>query len=352
MFHFNIGGVLENIKSNSSLYYIVEDADWIIKNIGLNITKRIDNIKSQITTTRYGMRNSIVHFGSFNIYCGIRRIHNPHNSNRTIVTWFHVPSGDKRVEIIRHNLNNGPDFWHTACALTFQQMVQIGIPSEKIVLIPLGIDLEKFRASTLEERWAQRKKINIPDGHIVIGSFMKDGNGWGEGLEPKMIKGPDILCDVIESLSSRHKIFVLLTGPARGYVKNRLKSAGIPFFHSFVEDADQVEEYYRATDISLVCSRIEGGPKQILESLACGVPIVSTRVGMAPDVIIDGENGLLADVGDREGIKRKVESLIESEALRQQLVSAGLKTVKHYNWDIIADRYYNTLYAPLLKGLR
>lgn len=352
MAHFNFREVWDNIRSRSALYYIAEDADWIIKNIGSNIAKRIPNIESRVTTIRYGLRNSIVHFGSFNIYCGVRRIHNPHNSNRTIVTWFHVPSGDKRVEIIRHNLSNGPDRWHTACTLTFKQMVQIGIPPEKIVIIPLGIDLEKFRAATQKERWEQRKRFNIPDDHIVIGSFMKDGNGWGEGLEPKMIKGPDVLCDVLASLSSRHKIFVLLTGPARGYVKSRLKSAGIPYYHSFVEDADQVEEYYRATDISLVCSRIEGGPKQILESLACGVPIVSTRVGMAPDVVIDGENGFLADVSDREGIARKVDCLIENEIMRQHFISSGLKTVKHYDWDIIADRYYNNLYAPLLKGLR
>ena len=110
---------------------------------------------------------------------------------------------------------------------------------------------------------------------MVIGSFQKDGKGWGEGNEPKLIKGPD----------------VLLTGPARGYVKTGLESLKIPCKHLYLQDYREIGKYYQALDAYLVTSREEGGPKGVLESMASGIPLISTRVGQAQDLVKQGING-------------------------------------------------------------
>ena len=127
--------------------------------------------------------------------------------------------------------------------------------------------------------------------------------GWGEGLEPKLIKGPDVLVSAVERLRSRvPELVVLLTGPARGYVRSRLERLGIPHRHALLPDIDAVAQAYDAIDLCLVTSRDEGGPRAVLESMAVGVPLVSTRVGQATDLVRHGENGWLVDVEDVDGI--------------------------------------------------
>jgi glycosyltransferase involved in cell wall biosynthesis len=223
------------------------------------------------------------------------------------------------------------------------------MPADRIVVIPLGVNLKYFSPPTPAEKRRIREQLKIPLDKFVIGSFQKDGNGWGEGLEPKLIKGPDIFCDVVEKLARKYDIFVLLTGPARGYVKKRLEKANIPYLHHYLDDPNKVARYFKVVDLYMVTSREEGGPKAILESMASGVPLVSTKVGMAPDVIKDGENGYLVDVEDVEGLYARACEVIESKALQGMFMKNGQETAKEYSWDNIADLYYQRLYSEVIN---
>src|SRR4029077_10016651 len=91
------------------------------------------------------------------------------------------------------------------------------------------------------------------------------------------------------------ELLVLITGPARGYVAAGLERLGVPFRHLLLPDLDGVARAYRAIDVCLVTSRDEGGPKAALESMASGVPLVTTRVGQAADLVRDGVNGWLCE---------------------------------------------------------
>jgi glycosyltransferase involved in cell wall biosynthesis len=89
-------------------------------------------------------------------------------------------------------------------------------------------------------------------------------------------------------------------------VKKGLDELQIPYKHVYLKSYPDVAEMFWALDIYLVASRQEGGPKAILESMASGIPIVSTRVGQAVDLIRNGENGWLTDVEDVEGLAASV----------------------------------------------
>lgn len=68
-------------------------------------------------------------------------------------------------------------------------------------------------------------------------------------MEPKMIKGPDIFLKTIASLkSSIPELFILLTGPARGYVRNGLEKMGVPYVHHFLNDYTDIGRYFNALD--------------------------------------------------------------------------------------------------------
>lgn len=202
-----------------------------------------------------------------------------------------------------------------------------GIDAGKVQVIPIGFHDEWFRPPTKAERRRMRQRLGFPESAKVVGSFQKDGVGWGEGLEPKLIKGPDVL---IETMRRLHKaipeLHVLLTGPARGYVRQALSGAGIPYRHIMLRNYHQTAYMYHALDAYVVTSRQEGGPKAVLESMATGVPIVSTRVGQAVDLIAHGENGFLVDLEDVAGLAFWTERVLSDQTLRDHIKKRGLNT--------------------------
>jgi len=338
---------IRNRINHRDVYYVVEGANWSIDHDGRSITTNLHDIGSMVTTTSHGVRNSIVHFGSINTFMANGRLRLPHKSNKIVVTWFHVIPGDKRIELIPEAIKY-VDLWHTSCILTKSRLIKFGVLQEKITVIPLGVNLNAFSMPTRQQRENIRLKFGIPKEKVVVGSFQKDGNGWGEGLEPKLIKGPDVFCDVIEKLCQHYDLFVLLTGPARGYVKQRLERAGIPYLHRFLNDPDGVAEYYKALDIYIVTGREEGGPKAVVESLASGVPLVSTKVGMALDIIREGKNGFLCEIEDVNEIVDKSISIIENVTSTTKMIESGLEMVQQFSWRNIARKYQKDLYLTLL----
>ncbi len=117
-----------------------------------------------------------------------------------------------------------------------------------------------------------------------------------------------MLLAVLERLRERiPELVVLVTGPSRGYVLAGLERLGIPARHVLLPSVEDVARAYDAIDVCLVTSRDEGGPRAVLEAMAIGVPIVSTRAGQATDLVRHGENGWLADVDD-------VDALVEATA--------------------------------------
>ncbi|MEX2612994.1 MAG: glycosyltransferase, partial [Gaiellaceae bacterium] len=171
-------------------------------------------------------------------------------------------------------------------------VLETGLAPEKVHRIPIGIDLDAFRFRDTEMRAAARRALDVPESGFVVGSFQKDGVGWGDGVEPKLIKGPDVLLETAERLRELvPELTLLLTGPSRGYVKAGLERLGIPYRHVLLPDVDAVAQAYEAIDVCLVTSRDEGGPRAVLEAMATGVPLVTTKVGQAADLVRHGENG-------------------------------------------------------------
>lgn len=343
----------ENILSNGhyKLSCIIEDQDWYIKRFGEEIIKYLEKenkIKARISPTYFGIKNQVIHFTSANTYLRKNGFAKPHSSNKTILTWFHVVPEDKKNKNIIE-AQKYLDILHVPCNITKREIIKLGVKEEKIIVIPFGIDSPIFKRVSSPEKEKIRKELGIPLDRIVFGSFQKDGVGWGDGMEPKLIKGPDIFVALMEKLSKDFPVFVLLTGPSRGYVKSNLQKKGIPFKDmGYFKDFSQIGKYYNAIDIYPVTSRIEGGPQQILEAMASGIPVLSTKMGIAVDVINAGENGFLAEVEDVEGLAERAKDLINNPELREKIIENGLETAKNYGWERIVKRYYSDIYSKLI----
>lgn len=340
--------VVKNIFLRSQIVYVTESADWSIKWDGYYLVKGLKKmISARATTSVLFVKNSIIHFGSVNTFltnCGFVKVH---PSNKIILTWFHVVPGDSRLKFIPE-LNQVVNLIHTTSDITKNELIKHGFDPDKIVVVPLGVDLESFYSISKGKIAGLKNKLGLPLDKKIIGSFQKDGVGWGEGSEPKIIKGPDLFCKAVIEIAKKFPIHVLLTGPARGYVKKQLQDAGIPFTHNYVKDYRELLSYYNVLDLYLITSRVEGGPKSLLESMACGTPFVTTNVGMVDLVTKGWGQDLVTRDFDYQEIADLAEIVLKDKPARCAFVDKALVEVKKYSWDLIAVNYFNKIYKNFL----
>lgn len=304
-----------------------------------------------LTTNAATARRQIVHYGSQYMWVAWGR--HLSRSNRFVTSFFHGKPEDG-PDVARHIdqfLASVPrlDRIVASNGLLRERLLSWGVPTEKIVQIPIGVDTALFTPPDNAARTAARERFGIPDGALCIGSFQKDGVGWGDGMEPKFIKGPDLLVEAVADLARDLPVFVLLTGPARGYVKDRLSAANIPFAHDYVQDYADLRYAYHALDLYLVTSREEGGPMALMESMSSHVPVVSTPVGMAPDLIEDGVTGWLADI-DSTAIANRARAALAAPD-RDENLRAARAGVLRCDWKAVAQAHWNHVYQPLLETL-
>ncbi len=333
--------------------FVIEKADWAIRWVGEHVRDEANAIApGSVATTVAPQRiaNRVVHFGSQYMWLAW----GPHmpRGNRYVTSFFHGKPEDG-PEIARHIdqfLDSVPrlDKIVTGAGLIEARLLSWGVPREKVVRIPIGVNTKTFVPPTPEQRAAARARFGIAPGRIVVGSFQKDGMGWGDGMEPKRIKGPDVFVSAVAELAKDRPVTVFLTGPARGYVKRELEARGIPFVHTYAKGHAELVDCYHALDLYFVTSREEGGPMGLMESMASGVPVVSTRVGMAPDLIADGVAGGLTDPEDAVAIAARAASLLDLPDGGDALRAAARSAVMAADWSVVGRDHWFKVYQPLL----
>jgi len=158
------------------------------------------------------------------------------------------------------------------------------------------------------DRTACKEKLGINNGKFIVGSFQRDTEG-SDLISPKLEKGPDRFCDyVIKMKNNGLDVHVLLGSWRRQYVINRLSQAGIGYTYNEMPELSTISEMYSACDLYFVGSRYEGGPQSLLEATSKNVPIVSTDVGMARDIlpsscIVDMDKDFQIIIPSEEDIK-------------------------------------------------
>lgn len=339
--------------NNESLevVYIVEKNNWSIYCDGFEITKEINKkLKKRfcsISSKPFKFKNIIMHFGSQYMWNDWYKHLSKDNSY--IVNFYHGKYEDgtdvkKHIDLF---LRSVPHIKYilTASTIVKNRLISWNVPSEKIVLIPIGVNTKIFRPASLKIKNRLRKKIGILEDEFVIGSFQKDGIGWKEGFKPKLIKGPDLFVEVLKILSKRIKIKVMLTGPARGFVKNQLRLNNISYSHVYLDSQENICDYYKVLDLYLITSREEGGPKGIVEGLSSGIPVASTNVGMARDIIRNYKNGILLNSFEPKLIAEQILKFIRLK--KKPNIEEMRKSIYKADWKIVAENHFNKMYKPL-----
>lgn len=218
-----------------------------------------------------------------------------------------------------------------------------GLPADRIVLVPNGIDVNRFSPATADERRLLRERLGLPPERpliVFVGFFSTD-------------KQPRVLFDawmrVIAGGQDATLMFVGATrstyfevddsiAPAmaadaeRAGVGDRLRFAGV---------THDVPSHLRAADVFVLPSRREGLPVALLEAMACGLPCIASRLAGSTEEIIDHDrNGLLTPPGDDAALAAALSRLLTDDAERRRLGDAARATIiDRYSSGNIADRW-------------
>jgi teichuronic acid biosynthesis glycosyltransferase TuaC len=140
-------------------------------------------------------------------------------------------------------------------------------------------------------------------------------------------------------LGGMDRLVLLGNGPCRFSLERQITGAGLAGSVQFAGTQNQIEVARWMAAASLLClpSLNEGTPNVIVEALACGVPVVASRVGGVPDLIRQGENGLLVSPADNIALTDALERVLE----RDWDACAIADSVSNLTWRAIADRNYD-----------
>jgi glycosyltransferase involved in cell wall biosynthesis len=329
---------------HSRLLLVPESAPWVIAREMDELSVIARRLGIELAPGRWHrqVRQQSVFYGS---QFALQREIPAQPGNNVGVSYFHgrpgtpgAPEFDEGYDTLRR-LHSRIQRLHVSNTEMRDVLLKTGIEADKVFLIPIGVDADRFRPASVP-RDVLRELYEIPTSAVVVGSFQKDGVGWGDGDTPKAIKGPDVLLEALDRVRPYvPELFVLLTGPARGFVKSGLAARGIPYRHIYVSDYAELPPLYAALDAYVISSRQEGGPKALLESMAVGSPVVTTRVGQAADLAIDGVNALVVPPDDPLALADGMRRLLEDHELARTLVTNARATAEANSYRALEPRW-------------
>ena len=228
-----------------------------------------------------------------------------------------------------------------------------GLDPRRFVFIPNGVDLDRFKPSSVDLRAEFRNQLNLPfDEPVVlfVGFFSAE-------------KNPDVLFDAWLTLHERGvRSTLVLVGATQGTyyeidagiadrIKTKAARRGVSEHVVFVEAADQIEYYYRAADVFVLPTAREGLPNVLLEAMASSVPPVITRLeGVTDWIVTPGVTGELVAAVDSKAFADAIEPLLLSRERREAMGAAARAHVAaNFSLAATAQQTFE-VYQDLLKG--
>jgi len=220
-------------------------------------------------------------------------------------------------------------------------LVEGGVDPRSIVVIPSGIDFSPYDKAVSSD-YLRRELSFAPDDYLVgIVAHLTDHKG-----HEYLIRATKIL----KEHSPKIKVIIVGKGPLRMDLNRQARESrveDIVFFLGFREDVPQI---LSSLDVFVLSSYLEGMGSSILDAMACRLPVVATKVGGIPEVVLHGETGILVPPRNPQAIARAILKLYNNRNLASRLGQRGYQVVhQKYSSEAMAERIVH-LYERL--GLR
>jgi glycosyltransferase involved in cell wall biosynthesis len=216
--------------------------------------------------------------------------------------------------------------------------LESGLNKEKLELIPFGVDTNFFRPIKVQKDTEIFQILSV--GYLIER------------------KGFLYLIKAIKDVLECHinvKLTIVGSGPMEMQIRNLIKELKLGEYIQIISNIsdEKLLEIYNSSDLFVLSSIVdsqgntEGLGVVLLEAMACGLPVIGSDTGGIPDIIINGETGLLVPEKDIFQLSRAIIELIENKDLKENISVKGYKMVKEkFSWEKIAKEYikiYNDL---------
>ena len=224
---------------------------------------------------------------------------------------------------------------------TASEAQAFGIPPERIHHLGNGVDTAKFRPHEERERSELKRRLGIGSHRVVIyvGRLSPEKNP--DGLLQAWIKA-------CPSLTADWKLVLVGDGPMRGALEAVVSAQALEDSILFAGQQRNIEQWMGSADIYVISSRNEGLSNTLLEAMASGLPVVATRVSGVTELVEEPGAGLVADIGDTDGLARALVRLASDRPLRERLGVAARRVIeRRYSIETVAEKH-EALYRRLL----
>ena len=196
---------------------------------------------------------------------------------------------------------------------------QFDVPPEGVRTIRNGVDPSRFAAVSPDQAAALRAEFGIAHGEIVLSQVSRLSRPKGHR-------------DLIEALALlprtlNYRCLIFGEGPELPRLKQLVQSRGLENKVLFCGFRSDIPVVFAATDVMLLPSRSgEGLPLTVIEAMLSGVAVIAARTAGVPEIITDGQDGLLIDAGDIRSLAGHIDRLVTDANLRRRLAEAGRQT--------------------------
>ena len=247
------------------------------------------------------------------------------------ISWF---SGNRIVDgagylytnLIGKRIIKAADGARLLSSSLYDDLLKFGVDGERMRTIHRGVDTTVF--NPYYDEYDVRKELGINNIFILfVGRLIK-------------MKGVEYLIRAVKDLIPLYgnlKLVIVGDGDAREEYERMASSIKENvIFTGYRSDAYR---FMCAADIVVLPSLCEGCPNIVLEAMACGTPVIASRVGAVPDIIENDKTGIIVEQKDVEGLKKALVQLIEDQELAKKMGERGRERIeKYFTWDAICKK--------------
>jgi sugar transferase (PEP-CTERM/EpsH1 system associated) len=219
---------------------------------------------------------------------------------------------------------------------------KVGIPDAKNLLIDNGVDTGRFAPGP------RRRLPGMPDFSdcFVIGTV---GRMQQVKDHANLVDAFIALRERLPEQRDRLRLVIAGDGPLYPSIAARIEAAGLGESVWLPGARNDIPDLLRSFDVFALSSIAEGTPVALLEAMACGVPVVSTRVGGVPELVVENETGLLAPARDAQALADALAVYVTQPALRERHSRASRERVEARYSIASMVKAYTALYDRLCK---
>jgi glycosyltransferase involved in cell wall biosynthesis len=243
-----------------------------------------------------------------------------------------------RVWIDREIIGRLASRFITVSVASAERMVTVErVPTEKVSVMPTAY-IPHSRSFGTDIRAELGLRGDVP----LVGAV--------GGLRPE--KAFDLLLDAHGCLLSRVKdahLVIAGDGPHRAELERRIEQLGLGGRAHLLGHRSDIDAILRSVDVGVLSSDWEGMPLFVFECMAATVPLVATAVGGLPEIVTDGQTGLLVPPRDANALAAATESVLTDRQLGRRLANAAATRLEQYTIRAVAERFAD-LYEDLAAG--